>query len=266
MRSLRTTEARRQQGLGGPGLAADAQDIAGWVSSADEARWWGGHTVAWPVDPSISCAWHADADVQPFVLRKEGALLAYGEVWVDDDEQEVELGRIIVRPERRGRGVGRLVVSRLLDQARRPAIAEPSCAWRRRMRRLASATRQRASCRSPPTSSGHSTRDSPSSTCGCGMTWDRRPLPNDGDGYGARIAVHPACAGVLMTELEKSQDGVRCSIPPASCGSVRSGLAAARQRSPLRAPRSGSGRRPRRTRAASRRSARPCTGRAAPRS
>ena len=97
--------------------ASDTDVIAGWATSAGEARWWGGHAVLWPVDPSIFRAWHADPDVRPYVLREDGVLLAYGEVWVDDDEQEVELGRIIVRPERRGRGVGRRVVRLLLDQA-----------------------------------------------------------------------------------------------------------------------------------------------------
>jgi ribosomal protein S18 acetylase RimI-like enzyme len=99
--------------------ASDASVIAGWATSAAEARWWGGHAVLWPVDPSVFCAWHEDPDVRPYVLREDGVLLAYGEVWVDDDEQEVELGRIIVRPERRGQGVGRIVVSLLLDQATR---------------------------------------------------------------------------------------------------------------------------------------------------
>ncbi len=150
-----------------PPHASDAQDIAGWATSADEARWWGGHTVTWPVDPSIFCAWHEDPDVRPYVLREDGDLLAYGEVWVDDDEQEVELGRIIVRPERRGRGIGRLLVSLLLDQA---------------------------------TQTGYrSIGDSPSSMCGCGGIWERRPLLNDGDGHGARSAVRPTCGGLLWS-------------------------------------------------------------------
>ena len=97
--------------------ASDTDVIAGWATSAGEARWWGGQAVLWPVDPSIFLAWHADPDVRPYVLREDGVLLAYGEIWVDHDEQEVELGRIIVRPERRGQGVGRLLVSLLRDQA-----------------------------------------------------------------------------------------------------------------------------------------------------
>lgn len=96
---------------------SDAQHIVRWATTAEEARWWGGQGVRWPVSASILRGWHADPDVWPYVLREDGVPLAYGEVWVDDDEQEVELGRIIVRPERRRQGVGRLVVSLLVEQA-----------------------------------------------------------------------------------------------------------------------------------------------------
>lgn len=96
---------------------SDGDAIVRWASSAEEARWWGGHEVQWPLDPSLFRSWHSDREVRPFVLREDEALLAYGELWIDDDEQEVELARIIVAPRRRGRGVGRLLVSRLLEQA-----------------------------------------------------------------------------------------------------------------------------------------------------
>lgn len=76
--------------------------LAGRAASVDEARRWGGHAVLFPVNPGVFLAWHADPDVRPSVLREDGVLLAYGEVPVGDDEQEVELGRIIVRPVRRG--------------------------------------------------------------------------------------------------------------------------------------------------------------------
>jgi ribosomal protein S18 acetylase RimI-like enzyme len=99
--------------------ASDAEVVAGWATSAAESRRWGGHAVPWPVDPAILLVWHAEPGVQPYVLREDGVVLAYGEVWVDDEEQEVELGRIIVRPDRRGQGVGRLVVSLLVQEAAR---------------------------------------------------------------------------------------------------------------------------------------------------
>jgi GNAT superfamily N-acetyltransferase len=96
---------------------ADASDIAFWASSREEARRWGGRAVHWPLDPSVFRAWHADPDVRPYVLREHEVPIAYGELWVDDVGQETELARIIVRPERRRMGVGRLLVDRLLQEA-----------------------------------------------------------------------------------------------------------------------------------------------------
>lgn len=42
---------------------------------------------------------------------------AYGEVWADADEREVELARILVDPARRRRGLGARVVAALLERA-----------------------------------------------------------------------------------------------------------------------------------------------------
>jgi len=96
---------------------SEARHIVTWATSAEEARWWGGQTVRWPVEPSVLRAWQMDPDVHSYVLREDDVLVAYGEIWVDEEEQEVELGRLIVRPERRGQGVGRLLVTLLLQQA-----------------------------------------------------------------------------------------------------------------------------------------------------
>ena len=41
----------------------------------------------------------------------------YGELWTDEAEQEVELARIIVDPDYRGRGVGKRLVCMLLERA-----------------------------------------------------------------------------------------------------------------------------------------------------
>jgi ribosomal protein S18 acetylase RimI-like enzyme len=51
-----------------------------------------------------------------FGLVDDGALVGYGELWVDDDE--VELARLIVDPARRRQGIGRQLVSRLAEVGR----------------------------------------------------------------------------------------------------------------------------------------------------
>jgi len=94
-----------------------AANVATWPASAEEARDWAGVSVAWPVTAADIRRWHEDPDVHPFVLHDGADAVAYGELWIDAEEHEAELARIIVRSDRRGRGVGRLLVGLLLEQA-----------------------------------------------------------------------------------------------------------------------------------------------------
>jgi GNAT superfamily N-acetyltransferase len=57
-------------------------------------------------------------EVEAYGLVQDGALVAYGELWVDDEEPEVELPRLVVAPSRRGTGVGRRLVAGLVERAR----------------------------------------------------------------------------------------------------------------------------------------------------
>ena len=96
---------------------SDAQEVAGWPTSVEEVRLWAGRDPGWPVDTSVFLRWHADSAVKPYVLCDGDEPVGYGEVWIDEPEQEVELARIVVSPDRRGRGVGRLLVRLLLERA-----------------------------------------------------------------------------------------------------------------------------------------------------
>lgn len=92
---------------------AHAREVAGWPSSTEEVRRWAGSGAGFPVGASVFRLWHADPDVRQYVLCDGDALVGYGEVWID----EVELGRIIVRPASRVRGVGKRFVVLLLERA-----------------------------------------------------------------------------------------------------------------------------------------------------
>lgn len=98
-------------------MDAHAREISRWATSVEEVRRWSGSDTGFPVDVSVFRRWHADPDVNPYVLCDGAVLIGYGEVWVDETEHEVELGRIIVRPASRSRGVGKRFVILLLERA-----------------------------------------------------------------------------------------------------------------------------------------------------
>jgi [ribosomal protein S18]-alanine N-acetyltransferase len=96
-----------------------APRIAAWSLSAGEARRWCSRAEH-PFPPQQILRWWTADDVQPWILADDGGEtpIAYGELWLDEAEDEVELARVIVDPDRRGAGVGRRLVHALVDAAR----------------------------------------------------------------------------------------------------------------------------------------------------
>lgn len=101
----------------------DAKTVAGWSVSADEAGRWVSYAVH-PFPASAVTTWWQRLDVQPWLLiDPDGTPAGYGEIWDDADEDEVELARLIVDPQRRRQSVGTLLVDQLLGLARRSGRA-----------------------------------------------------------------------------------------------------------------------------------------------
>jgi len=99
-------------------FAADlAATVASWPTSPAEAAMWCGHSGG-PVPVQKVLGWATEEGVRAFGLHAGDRLVGYGELWLDDDEAEVELARLIVDPDRRGRGVGRILVAELVTRAR----------------------------------------------------------------------------------------------------------------------------------------------------
>ncbi|MEU9958698.1 GNAT family N-acetyltransferase [Streptomyces sp. NPDC050982] len=100
-----------------PFSASHATTVATWPVSATEVTMWCGRRE-FPMAGETVAAWQRDTDVTARLLVEDERPVAYGELWFDTEEDEVELARIIVAPESRGRGLGRVLVSRLLGEAR----------------------------------------------------------------------------------------------------------------------------------------------------
>ena len=86
----------------------DVETIAGWhpMPAAEVLEWW---------EPDYVRPW--------LMLDAAGDPVAYGELWVDDQEDEVELARLIVAPELRGRGLGKRLTQALLSKAAETGMA-----------------------------------------------------------------------------------------------------------------------------------------------
>jgi ribosomal protein S18 acetylase RimI-like enzyme len=107
-----------------PFAAAHAVTVAGWPTSSAEVVMWCGRQE-FPVPAQTVTDWQREDDVQAHVLLDDdGRLVAYGELWCDAEENEVELARIIVAPDARGKGVGRVLVRELLVRAREAGFAD----------------------------------------------------------------------------------------------------------------------------------------------
>jgi ribosomal protein S18 acetylase RimI-like enzyme len=101
----------------------DAASIAAWSTSDQEAAAWVSLRTH-PFSAEAVTGWWQQADVQPWLLvDPTGTPVAYGELWDDEPEDEVELARLIVDPDHRRRGTGRRLVDQLLALAGRSGRA-----------------------------------------------------------------------------------------------------------------------------------------------
>jgi [ribosomal protein S18]-alanine N-acetyltransferase len=103
--------------------ASDVDAICGWIQTAEELDLWASLQSV-NVDAVLFARWHADEDVDPYVLVLDGQPVGYGEIWTDDEEGEAELARIVIAPDDRGRGLGRKLTGLLTTQARKLGFDE----------------------------------------------------------------------------------------------------------------------------------------------
>ncbi len=91
--------------------------VSAWAATADEVAAWCSRAEA-PVPPEVVVGWSRKEDVRAYLLLDGERPVGYGELWVDDEEREVELAHVIVDPRRRNQGLGRVLVERLVELAR----------------------------------------------------------------------------------------------------------------------------------------------------
>ncbi|WP_099223624.1 GNAT family N-acetyltransferase [Listeria costaricensis] len=62
-------------------------------------------------------SWLETDDQFPFVLTSGEKIVAYGEIWVDEEEQDLELAHLLVAKDERRKGYGKALLTHLLKEA-----------------------------------------------------------------------------------------------------------------------------------------------------
>jgi ribosomal protein S18 acetylase RimI-like enzyme len=100
-----------------PARASDYAPLAGWIPDAEACGRWAGPRLTFPFAPEALEGLLAVATGASFALEDgTGALVGFGQYWVREPGA-VHLGRIVVAPDHRGRGLGGDLCRRLMAEA-----------------------------------------------------------------------------------------------------------------------------------------------------
>ena len=97
--------------------------VASWLDSAAATQRWAGPGVGFPLAPeAFAQALELAARPGRVLLDPQGDCVGFGQYWMTDPGT-AHLGRIIVSPQARGRGLGRVLVQLLAAEAlRSPSV------------------------------------------------------------------------------------------------------------------------------------------------
>jgi len=101
-----------------PARASDLQTIMTWIPDARSCQTWAGPKVKFPLGlDQLSQALEFE-QTRNYSLDDETELLAFGQIRMFKN-QRGHLSRIVVNPASRGKGIGRIFVQELINEARK---------------------------------------------------------------------------------------------------------------------------------------------------
>ena len=91
----------------------DTETVAEWVNSPEDAYALD-PTSFYPLSPDTVKGWRVEsASDYAFILCLDGDMVAYGDIIEDEADKDIEIQRILVKPEMRDRGIGSVLLGRL---------------------------------------------------------------------------------------------------------------------------------------------------------
>lgn len=105
-------------------VATDYSVLASWIPDATACARWAGASFQFPFVPAeLPALLHLKQEHSYSMVAANDALRAFGQFSVKDG-RTAHLGRIIVAPAERGRGMGRILLELLIREARRSVAPE----------------------------------------------------------------------------------------------------------------------------------------------
>ena len=96
--------------------SADIDALMAWFPDESSIRNWSGPTFEYPFDQASfyrDCKW---PELASYCLDSHGVLQGFGQFY--DRYGRVNLARLVISPESRGRGTGQLLVNALIEESR----------------------------------------------------------------------------------------------------------------------------------------------------
>ena len=91
----------------------DSSIVATWVSSPEDAYALDPASF-YPTSAETVNSWRVESAADyAFILCLDGDMVAYGDIIEDDADKDIEIQRILVKPEMRDQGIGSALLSRL---------------------------------------------------------------------------------------------------------------------------------------------------------
>jgi RimJ/RimL family protein N-acetyltransferase len=106
-----------------PRTPADCESVVGWIPDMEDLYLFSGPRLTWPLTSSQLSAMEG-ANFSPWILVENDTDEPVGHFDLTLEGQTARMGRVLIAPEQRGRGLAHVLVSIAIDQAKSLGASE----------------------------------------------------------------------------------------------------------------------------------------------
>ncbi|MGM0834696.1 MAG: GNAT family N-acetyltransferase [Bacillota bacterium] len=93
----------------------DEHTIKGWLKNPQDCEY---VTGIRDYSSDMFYSWYESHDQFGYIFEGDSKNVAYGEIWVDEEEEDIELAHIIVDTSFRNKGIGKRFIQELLEKCK----------------------------------------------------------------------------------------------------------------------------------------------------